>query len=47
MMEIRSGVLKFDPEITLFSNLLSDLNLTDVETGYKLFKKTKRINFLN
>ena len=25
--------------ITLFSNILSDLNLTDVETGYKLFKK--------
>ena len=25
--------------ITLFSNIFSDLNLTDVETGYKLFKK--------
>ena len=25
--------------ITLFSNIFSDLNLTDVETGYKAFKK--------
>ena len=25
--------------ITLLSNILSDLNLTDVETGYKIFKK--------
>ena len=25
--------------ITLCSNLFSDLNLTDVETGYKVFKK--------
>ena len=32
--------------ITLCSNLFSDLNLTDVETGYKVFKKdiVKRIN---
>jgi len=25
--------------ITLLSNILSDLNLTDIETGYKLFRK--------
>jgi glycosyltransferase involved in cell wall biosynthesis len=32
--------------ITLTSNLFSDLNLTDVETGYKVFKKDiiKKIN---
>ena len=32
--------------ITLISNLFSDLNLTDVETGYKVFKKDiiKEIN---
>tara|TARA_Y100000816_G_C26102574_1_gene584785 strand:+ start:769 stop:1482 length:714 start_codon:yes stop_codon:yes gene_type:complete len=32
--------------ITLFSNIFSDLNLTDVETGYKAFKKEiiKKIN---
>jgi glycosyltransferase involved in cell wall biosynthesis len=34
--------------ITLLSNIFSNLNLTDVETGYKLFKleKLKKINLL-
>lgn len=34
--------------ITLLSNIFSNLNLTDIETGYKLFKldKLKKINLL-